>query len=480
MLDHGQPTTPIDRAWAPARGGESRSNHLIGAVLAVLYLVVLVKTAHGIGYARDEGFYFRAASAYSDWFDLLASRRRAATSQSAVDATWSNNHEHPALVKSVFGISWNLFYKKLHFFSEEGTSFRFGGMCFAAGALWLIYIWGARARSRAAGLVAALLFALMPRVFYHAHLDCFDVPIACMWALCAYVYWRSLQTGTPRLGHCDRRHFRARARHQAQLLVPSGGAHGSRVHHLSRTHLARSQVRRDPSTARAVGDGVDRTVRLLGLWPWIWFDTVDRMTGYANFHLNHEYYNMIFLGVNYWKPPMPRGYAWLMTAATVPTITLLLFLTGVVQPSARASRAVVLAQRRPRHRTIPQGPTCCGVICLLMQYAPWLLSTNTPIFGGTKHWLTAYPFLCLFAGVGFDVVAGTRAAKLRRASRLARFARRARWLDGGRRGARGTARRRRCIRIPGGSRTIRRWWAVRRAPPRWASIGSSGVLRPAR
>src|SRR5262249_26109335 len=35
---------------------------------------------------------------------------------------------------------------------------------------------------------------------------------------------------------------------------------------------------------------------------------------------------------------------------------------------------------------------------------PWL-STNTPIFGGTKHWLTAYPFLCLFAGVGFEVVA---------------------------------------------------------------------------
>ena len=27
-----------------------------------------------------------------------------------------------------------------------------------------------------------------------------------------------------------------------------------------------------------------------------------------------------------------------------------------------------------------------------------------PHFGGTKHWLTAYPFLCLFAGVGFEVV----------------------------------------------------------------------------
>jgi hypothetical protein len=40
-------------------------------------------------------------------------------------------------------------------------------------------------------------------------------------------------------------------------------------------------------------------------------------------------------------------------------------------------------------------------LCLFLCYAPWL-STDTPIFGGTKHWITAYPFLCLFAGVGFD------------------------------------------------------------------------------
>jgi hypothetical protein len=44
-------------------------------------------------------------------------------------------------------------------------------------------------------------------------------------------------------------------------------------------------------------------------------------------------------------------------------------------------------------------------IGLFVQYAPWALSTATPIFGGTKHWLTAYPFLCLFAGVGFAWVA---------------------------------------------------------------------------
>lgn len=60
---------------------------------------------------------------------------------------------------------------------------------------------------------------------------------------------------------------------------------------------------------------------------------------------------------------------------------------------------------------MPTGPTrtvkqaystrVLWLVCLFTSYAPWL-SPNTPIFGGTKHWLTAYPFLCLFAGAGFD------------------------------------------------------------------------------
>src|SRR5690606_8704727 len=44
------------------------------------------------------------------------------------------------------------------------------------------------------------------------------------------------------------------------------------------------------------------------------------------------------------------------------------------------------------------------VLCILASYSPWL-STSTPIFGGTKHWITAYPFLCLFGARGFVMVA---------------------------------------------------------------------------
>src|ERR1019366_3397122 len=64
------------------------------------------------------------------------------------------------------------------------------------------------------------------------------------------------------------------------------------------------------------------------LWPWIWNDTLPRLQEYLNFHLNHEYYNIEFLGKNYYAAPSPRSYAPVMILATVPAITLVLFAIG--------------------------------------------------------------------------------------------------------------------------------------------------------
>jgi 4-amino-4-deoxy-L-arabinose transferase-like glycosyltransferase len=377
-------------------------DHLIGVTLAAAYLFVLVKSAHSLGYARDEGFYFRAASAYASWFEQLWRDPSSALQRGIVDGYWSNNHEHPALVKSVFGLSWTLFYKKWHLFSEEGTSYRFGGMCFAAGGLWLIYLWGALARSRTVGLVAALLFALMPRVFYHAHLACFDVPIAVMWTLCAYCYWRSLENFDLKWAIATGIVFGLTldTKHNSWILPPALVLHAllARGGFIWRG-LKRGQLRAPPALwgMAAIGPFV-----FFALWPWIWFDTVDRLKGYAQFHLNHEYYNIVFLGETYWRAPSPRGYSLFMTAATVPAVTLLLFLVGAVH-RASVKLAPLFSKAAPDYD--PRATDLLWAIGLAVQYAPWILSTTIPIFGGTKHWFTAYPFLCLFAGVGFEWIA---------------------------------------------------------------------------
>jgi hypothetical protein len=139
------------------------------------------------------------------------------------------------------------------------------------------------------------------------------------------------------------------------------------------------------------------------LWPWIWHDTVPRLREYVAFHTGHEYYNMEFLGRTYWKPPMPRGYAWLMTLATVPLVTLVLATIGGVAALRGEGRKASGGDDDAQASDTFRSDWVLWAVSILASYAPWL-STSTPIFGGTKHWITAYPFLCLFAGLGFAKV----------------------------------------------------------------------------
>jgi 4-amino-4-deoxy-L-arabinose transferase-like glycosyltransferase len=370
----------------------------ITAALFLGYLTLLVHTAGSLGFMRDEGFYFSAARTYGEWFSQLWQSPADALARSVVDRHWAVNHEHPALIKSLFALSHRWFSGA---FTETSQSFRLPAMLLSSLAVALTFLWGRRTFGRAGGLVAALSFAFMPHVFFHAHLACFDMPVAAMWLVTSYVYVRSLET--PRLG------WVVAAGVVYGLLLDT--KHNSWIFPFAvLLHFALTQggpLLRDVRGGAAFWRRVPLawpSMLLLGplvfyaLWPWLWHDTVARLREYVAFHTGHEYYNMEFLGRTYWKPPMPRGYAWLMTLGTVPLVTLALAAVGAVA-----------ARRASENRS----PLAFWAVCIVMSYAPWL-SDGTPIFGGTKHWMTAYPFLCLFAGLGFTrVVAALRALRPR-------------------------------------------------------------------
>jgi hypothetical protein len=136
---------------------------------------------------------------------------------------------------------------------------------------------------------------------------------------------------------------------------------------------------------------------------------------YVNFHLNHEYYNIEFLGVNYFAPPSPRCYAPVMIFATVPTVTILLFVIGagdriwVLLRRVREAIAKVLGRQMPKGFAAARDRYETDVLFFLAFAVPLAVFflPRTPIFGGTKHWLPAYPFLALFAGRGFDLARGS-------------------------------------------------------------------------
>jgi hypothetical protein len=313
------------------------------------------------------------------------------------------------------------------------------------------------ARGRTAGLFAALFPGADAQFFFQAHLACFDVPIVTMWTLTAYAYWESL--------HLRRRwvwpvltgiaFVRAgAATYQAQRVVSASFV--VVAHIVGRRRLIHQLDARRPYNVIEPRFGPSRLRSLTALGAMALFGPIissrsgrasgDTRSlgsgGYASFHLEPQVLQHGFLGKNYWAPPMPRGYAWVMTATTVPSITLLLFFVGL---AAQAGAALGVDRRdawRPlsgdrasgpvsRPTSIRAPPICCGYSASssTTRRGP---SPNTPIFGGTEALDDGYPFLALFAGCcGFMVARALQRRAVTPPNR--RFA----WAPGG--GAPGAA-----------------------------------------
>jgi hypothetical protein len=405
-------------------------DHVVGALLGTGYVAWLLATVRVLGFTRDEGMYFRAASDYWRWFDILFTTPSKAFERSVIDGIWADNHEHPPLVKSLFAFSWHFFHEKWHVFDDASTAYRFPAIVMAGATLWITYLFGARAYSRRAGVMAALLFALMPRVFFNAHLACFDVPIVCMWTWTLYVYWRTQVEGgwLWALGTGVVFGLTMATKHNAWLIP------GVVVPHV--IIATWSEPVRALKTGRL---GVIVSMAVLGpllgwyaLWPWMWNDMRPKLEWYLAYHVDHVYYNMEFLHVNYFSAPSPRLYVPVMIMATVPTVTMALFFAGVFgRAKAQVERVKGwLAARREGNK--PDYSSLDGEADILFIGAfgaaivMWLRPT-TPIFGGTKHWLTGYPFLCLFAGYAFD---RTCEAMKRALATVPRFAGSEGWMLG--------------------------------------------------
>jgi len=388
-----------------------RWDHLAGALLAAVYVAILLATAGDLAMSRDESFYVTAAESEARWYQQLADSPDVALERPAIDRAWEFNHEHPALMKTLFAWSW-LAQQKWQIFATDSDAFRFPGMVTAGLLLWLIYIFGARAFGRMVGVFAALCFALIPRVFYHSHLNCFDVPIVFFDTWVTYAYWRSLRK--PRWAIYTGLIFglALATKHNSWVLPGVFGIHflwmalGERARRREGQPLSRrlSLVPYWLLAMLLLGPPI-----MVGIWPWVWHDTLPRLAWYAGFHLHHVYYNMAYFGRNYFAPPFPISFPFVLIAFTVPATTLLLSLMGLwgrigaLLPRFISKRLPVDLARPDRART--------DILLFGSLAAPLLLIAmpSTPIFGGTKHWMPAYPFMAIYAGLGaWHVIRGLR------------------------------------------------------------------------
>lgn len=386
---------------------------LLAVLLAVLTVAGLCASHQQVGYARDEGIYFDASRSYGAWMVRLGTDPSKALTRKVRDRHFAPNHEHPAMMKMLAGLSAAAVAKpagsgksrtvgRLQLL-DEGAAMRLPAQIFAGFGVGLLFWFGARRRGITAGFIAAGTFILLPRVWFHAGLHAFDVPVAVA-TLTVVLAYRRAQTSTawalalgPLLG------FAIAVKHNALFIGPLLALHyygwlvADRVRHDRRITMARLVP------LPLVSMAVLAPLFAFALWPWLWTDPVARFGEYMEFHRQHSWYNMEFLGANYNQPPMPVSYPFVLTVATVPLVVLALGLVGFGVGARNDLRS--------------KGDGY-GSLLGLFTLAPLLLIAwpYTPIFGGTKHWITAYPFVALAAAEAWGVLWG--AVKRSRHTRL--------------------------------------------------------------
>ncbi|MFT3842335.1 MAG: glycosyltransferase family 39 protein [Myxococcaceae bacterium] len=408
----------------------------VGAGLFALAFLSLAFTEKDVGFTRDESVYFFASENHARWLTSPS------FDDAAITHAYDFNHEHPALVKNLSGLSFVLLHEKLNLL-RPAAAFRVPPWLMASMLASLIYAFTRRLFGRPAAVFAAVSWFLVPRQFFNSHLECFDVPIAAMWALVIYCYYRAhdtrwgwLWTGiTFGLAIATKHNalflpfvlipfalvkawLSSRGKDEARNLVFSlVGAYGAVAVLYGLLFLALGVVKfqgqfvaLSPHTLlfallgfatwailsrlHTVDLETFRTVAPIGAmavlgpviwylhWPYLWHAPVDRTAWYLQFHATHNHYAWFYLGEVLREPPFPLDYVVRVTAMTVPT--------AIFFP-------MVLGWCRSVWRMVRLRTDLLEL--LVLANSVWAIAIisqpSVPHFGGVKHWFPSMPFLAV-------------------------------------------------------------------------------------
>jgi 4-amino-4-deoxy-L-arabinose transferase-like glycosyltransferase len=242
-----------------------------------------------------------------------------------------------------------------------------------------------RVVGRGHAVVAAGILMAMPHVFWHMHVACFDIAVTAAHAVAVatFMWLRGSTTMTT-----------AMAMRRAALFAAVLGICCSTKHNILvlpivfvLTALLFRQKHTGDVTVMPWWVMAMPAVALpcyVLLWPYLWPDVVNRIGRYLAFHLHHEHYPIAYFGELLEQPPFPWLFPVVMSALTIPVAIGVLMLIGI---------GVAVAMFRH------QASRELAWLLLVNAAFPFFLIAlpSTPIFGGTKHWMNALPFLCVMA-----------------------------------------------------------------------------------
>ena len=370
---------------------------LLAAIVAIFIFLMIFLTNDSFGFVRDEGFYMKAATYMADWYESIGTNIvngdfAKIFTKKEIDRYFNYNSEHPPFMKELFGLSQFIFSRKLGIMSAP-MSARLVAAVFAALTALMIYFFGLFFFSRLTASVSPLLFFMMPHIFFHSHLACFDMPILFFWSATFILYVICLKTKKTSVHALTALFFAfAMGTKHNVLFIPI-------VLFISWLFFYAFSYRKEENFGSFTGffKAIPKVFWFMVIislpvyfiiWPRMWFNTFNRIMTYVEFHGKHVNYLNYYFGTPLKNGPFPFSFPWAMTFFTTPTPQLVCFFAGIFYFCRDFLKSEKTCEKEAAFAMISGSLFPIFLIAM----------PSVPIFGGIKHWFTGYP-LMLTAGV---------------------------------------------------------------------------------
>jgi len=350
---------------------------LIGG--AVFFLVA--STAPHYGLTWDEPGYFHASDLHIQWLadfgkNLLKGQPARSLQDDVIKAAWHwdpYHVPHPPFSRIFSGLTKEF----LSPFMDKFTAYRLAPALFFALLVTVMYLWVTDLFNRAAGLFSALTLILIPNLFGFAHFAVTDMPLATMWFLTVYCFWRGLKNWKWSLilgvlwGLALSTKFPA-------LLIP--------IPLLLWAHLYHRQSYQN----NVISMIFISPLVMIACQPYLWKQPFVGILTFLYEGVSRGYrpetnFTIFFYNQLLFSNELPRYYPFFITAVTTPETILFLCLAGIV------SIFFLKAQR--------------DAIMLFLVSAIFIpamsLLPGAVLHDGMRQLLSALPFLAALAGCGF-------------------------------------------------------------------------------
>jgi len=168
----------------------------VALVLSIVSFLTIAATCNDLGWTWDEVYYFLSSELQVEWFkaflaSLFNGNLDGVLSRKVIDEYWLwdiTHNPHPPFYKILSSISWVLFKDNLGDF----ISYRLAAAFLSGVLILFLFLTIEKAYGLIPGIVGSLSLLVMPRFFGHAHLATTEIPLATLWFLCYWAFWRGL------------------------------------------------------------------------------------------------------------------------------------------------------------------------------------------------------------------------------------------------------------------------------------------------